>query len=96
MEYQSKVPAVCDLQLKVQKLTVSNKDVGVYAANGGNNKFSIGENVRQVLSVVQVDDSAAALVVFAASTVSISSGDITVTGLALANNDVVHLEYILD
>lgn len=95
MEYQSKVPAVMDLQLKVQRLTVSNKNAGIYAANGGNNKFSIGEDVAQVLSVIQVDDSAAALVVFAASTVSISGGDITVTGLALAANDVVQLEYIL-
>jgi hypothetical protein len=95
MQFQSKVSAVMDLQLKVQRLTVSNKDA-VYAANGGNNKFSIGENVRQVLSVVHVDDSGSALVVFPASSVSISSGDITVTGLALANNDVVQLEYILD
>ena len=96
--YDAKKVAVRDAQLRHQELLVPASDLQIYAANGGNGKFTIGEALKAVHLVIQKDDSANALVHFAAASIAISgsnSDEIVVTGLALAANDVAIIRYEL-
>lgn len=96
--YEAKDSRVRQQQLKVQEVVVKATDTQIYDANGGNGKIDIGENVSEVLLVIQHDDSAAVganLLSFAAATVAISGSEITITGLALAANDNVTIKYIV-
>lgn len=95
MSFNAKSPAVFDRQLKVQEVCVTASDTQIYDANGGNGKFDMGESVAACLLVVQKDDSANDLVHFAAADISVSGTEITVTGLALAANDVAIVKYVV-
>jgi hypothetical protein len=94
--FESKNEAVMGLQLKRNVLFVLPTDNQVYAANGGNGKIVIGEEVARVCLVIQKDNSANALVHFAAASIAISgtgNTEIVVTGLVLDANDVVQVVY---
>lgn len=94
MSFQAKDAAARSQQLKVQELCIRSTDAALYNANGGNGKFMVGEDVSAVLCVIQHDDSVPGVISFAQSAISISGGDITVTALALAANDVAIIKYI--
>jgi len=95
MSFQAKDSAALAQQLKVQELCVRSTDKALYNANGGNGKISVGEDVSAVLCVIVHDDSVPGVISFAQSAISISGGDITVTALALAANDVAIVKYIV-
>lgn len=95
MSFDAKKPAVRDQQLKVQELCVRSTDRAIYDANGGDGRFTIGEEIEAVLLVVQKDDSANALVHFAAADITLDGDAFEVAALALAANDVAIIKYIV-
>lgn len=95
MSFQAKSPIALGQQLKVQELCVRSTDTGLYNANSGNGKISVGEDVAEVLCVIVHDNSVPGVISFAQSAFTISGGDITVASLALAANDVAIVKYIV-
>lgn len=95
MSYEAKKPEVMAQQLKVQELCVRSTDKQIYDANGGNGRFTIGEELEAVLLVVQKDDSANALVHFDAADITLDGEAFEVAALALAANDVAIIKYIV-
>lgn len=93
MSFNSKTQAVFDLQLKRQPVQVLATD-SIYAANGGNGKFTFADDsISSVKSVYILDDSASAFVIYKQSTLTVTATTITVTGLVLDTNDVAFITY---
>ena len=91
--YDAKDAAVRQRQLDAQELVVTADDANLYSPNGGNGQIDIGEDVEKVWTVLVIDDSVPSAVPVAAANISISGSVITVTGLALAANDVAIVKY---
>lgn len=105
MAFQAKDSAVLAKQLKVQELDLTSKDYSqILVDNGADQIVIIGEAVGEVNLVVLKDDSANALVHFAAASISIvdstaytAGGDskaIKIAGLASVDaNDCLIVKY---
>lgn len=103
--FQAKDALVRNQQLKVQELSLTNKDGSILIDNGADHIVVIGEPVSKVLIARMKDDSANAWIEYAQASISIvdssaytAGGDlkaIKITGLATVDtDDVVVVKYI--
>lgn len=92
-KYYGKERKVMQRQMEAQCIVVQSTDANMYDANGGNGKISLGEDVEKVYAVIVHDDSVPSVISFAQADISISGGDVTVTGLALAADDTLIMHY---
>lgn len=95
--FDSKVVAVQNQLLQCELLVVRPVDTQIYAANGGNGKLTIGQDVRAVVFALQMDNSVPGVVLHPAANISISTPtEIVITSFALDTNDSILVSYILE
>jgi len=106
MSFQSKSPRVASQQLKVQELVIKHtEDQALYVVDGSDLILMVDEDVAQVKAVMHCDDSAAAVALVPAASVSVvdsaaytAGGDrkaIKLASFTLAANDCLVLKYVL-
>ena len=91
-------------KLKVQELAIRFADTHLYSTSGSDTYIQIGDAVSAIVSVLNCDNSASAIVMAQASALSIvdssaltAGGDlkaIKVAGLQMAANDIFVVKYI--
>ena len=97
MSYQSQSSdLVQGVQLKVQKLVLTNQDLGVLAVSGSTVIIDVAQPLAEVRAALHIDNSAGTLAPVVAASRAISGNQVTLTlAAAFAANDCLILEYVV-